>query len=257
MELRLDGKTAIVTGGSRGIGLGIAKAFHDAGANVMLTSRKVEGLEAALDELGGGDRLHVSAAHVGRAEDAERVIDETLTHFGRLDVLVNNAATNPHAGPLIDVELSKLDKTWEVNLRAPLVWTQIAYRRWMKEHGGSITNISSTGSFQTSRALGVYCMLKAGLNHMTKQLAAEMGPGVRVNAIAPGLVKTDFARVLWDGDRGDRVSQMYPLKRLGEPADIGQAALWLAANASWVTGVTLPVDGGELVSVETEFQLSD
>ena len=257
MELRLDGKTAIVTGGSRGIGLGIAKAFHDAGANVMLTSRKAEGLQQAVESLGGGERLHFSPGHVGNPQDAERIIGETISHFGAVDILVNNAATNPHAGPMIECELGKLDKTWEVNLRAPFAWTQQAYNAWMKENGGCVINISSSGSFQTSAALGVYCVLKSALNHMTKQLAAELGPNVRVNAIAPGLIKTDFARVLWEGERGQRIANMYPMKRLGEPSDIGDAALWLAAGASWVTGVTLPVEGGETVSVESEVSLAE
>jgi len=256
MELSLENKTAIVTGGSRGIGLGIAKAFHDAGGNVMLTSRKAEGLREAIESLGGGERLHYATGHVGHAEDAVRVVDETIAHFGGVDVLVNNAATNPHAGPMIDCEVSKFDKTFEVNLRGPFVWTQYAYERWMKEHGGSVINISSSGGYQTSAALGVYCVLKAALMQMTKQLAAEMGPAVRVNAIAPGLIRTDFARVLWDGERGDQIAQMYPMKRLGEPSDIGDAALWLAAGAPWVTGVTIPVEGGELVSVESELELS-
>lgn len=257
MELRLDGKTAIITGGSRGIGLGIAKSFHDAGANVMLTSRKTEGLEAAMAELGGGERLHMSPSHVGNPEDAERIVDETIAHFGACDILVNNAATNPHAGPMIDCELGKLDKTWEVNLRGPFAWTQAAWTKWMAEHGGSVINISSVGGFGTSEALGVYCVLKSALIHMTKQLAAEMGPNVRVNCIAPGLIRTDFARVLWEGDRGEQVSKRYPLKRLGEPSDIGDAALWLAAGAPWVTGETIRVDGGELISVEGELELAD
>lgn len=256
MELSLSGNTALVTGGSRGIGLGIAKAFHEAGANVMLTSRKADGLEAAVAELGGGERLHYSAGHVGKPEDAERVIDETIAHFGGLDVLVNNAATNPHAGPMIECDLGKLDKTWEVNLRAPFAWTQLAYQKAMRDNGGSVINISSAGGYTTSAALGVYCVLKSALIHMTKQLAAELGPDVRVNCIAPGLIKTDFARALWEGDRGAEIAQMYPLKRLGEPSDIGEVALWLAAGASWVTGVSIPVEGGELVSVEHESALA-
>lgn len=256
MELSLDGKTAIVTGGSRGIGLGIAKAFHDAGGKVMLVSRKADSLQQAMDDLGGGERLAFSAGHVGKEDDAARVIDETIAHFGSADILVNNAATNPHAGPMIDCEVGKFDKTFEVNLRGPFVWTQLAHQKWMKEHGGSVINIASSGGFQTSAALGVYCVLKSALIHMTKQLAAEVGPNVRVNCIAPGLIKTDFARVLWEGERGDQIAQMYPMKRLGEPSDIGEAALWLAAGASWVTGVTIPVEGGELVSVENELDLA-
>jgi len=257
MELRLDGQTAIVTGGSRGIGLGISKAFHDAGANVLLVSRKEEGLQAAVEELGGGERLHYLAAHVGKGEDAERAIDEAIAHFGSVDVLVNNAATNPHAGRMIDCDIGKLDKTWEVNLRGPFLWSQLAYNKWMKDNGGSIINISSVGGYKTSAALGVYCMLKSTLIHMTRQMAGELGPNVRVNAIAPGLIKTDFARALWEGERGDMIAERYPLKRLGEPSDIGETALWLAANASWVTGICIPVEGGELASIEGELELSE
>lgn len=245
VELRLDGKTAIVTGGSRGIGKGIAKAFLDAGGNVMLVSRKSEDLEAAAADLGGS--VAWRAGHVGREEDAIAAIDATIEHFGSADILVNNAATNPSNGPVIDAELSRIDKTWEVNLRGPIMWTQLAWQKWMKSNGGSIINISSAGGFQTGSALGVYNMFKSALIHVTKQFAAELGPGVRVNCIAPGLIKTDFARVLWEGDREHQVAQAYPLKRLGEPEDIGEAALFLAANASWMTGQTLVLDGGEII----------
>lgn len=245
---RLEGKVALVTGGSRGIGKGIAKAFVDAGARVMISSRKAESCEATAKEL--GDAVLWEAGHIGRDEDCERVIEATLDRLGRLDVLVNNAATNPYAGPTIDVDRPRWDKTLEINLSAPLFWTQRAWQRWMKENGGAVINISSVGGLSTNAILGVYDVTKAALIHLTKQLAAELGPRVRVNAIAPGLIRTDFARVLWEGDRGDQVAEAYPLKRLGEPEDAGAAALYLADDASsgWVTGHTIVLDGGGLIA---------
>ncbi len=244
---RLQGKVALVTGGSRGIGKGIAKAFADEGAQVMITSRKAESCEETAKEL--GDAVHWEAGHIGKDEDAERVIGATLDRLGRLDILVNNAATNPYAGPTIDVDRARWDKTLEINLTAPLFWTQLAWRRAMKDSGGSVINISSVGGLATNPILGVYDVTKAALIHLTKQLAAELGPQVRVNALAPGLVRTDFARVLWEGDRGGEVAQAYPLKRLGEPQDIGAAALYFADDAAsgWVTGQTLVLDGGGLI----------
>jgi NAD(P)-dependent dehydrogenase (short-subunit alcohol dehydrogenase family) len=247
VELRMDDKAAVVTGGSKGIGKGIAKAFVDAGANVLITARKPDVLEAAAAEL--GPNASWSAGHTGRPEDGERVIGECIERYGSCDVLVNNAATNPYAGPLIDAPLGAWDKTVEVNLRGPLAWSQIAWQRWMKDHGGcSIINIASVGGFKTSPDLGLYAVLKAGLIHMTKQLAAELAPNVRVNALAPAVIRTDFARILWEGERGEQTAKTYPLRRLGEPEDIGEAALYLAAGASWMTGQTLVLDGGGLIA---------
>lgn len=245
MDLRLDGKTAVITGGSKGIGKGIAAAFASSGANVLITARKPDALEDTAAELGAN--VSWVTGHTGRPEDGQMVIDTAIERYGSCDILVNNAATNPHAGPLIEVPLSMWDKTHEVNLRGPLAWTQIAWNTWMSEHGGSVINIASVGGFKTSTALGVYAVFKAALIHMTKQLAAELGPKVRVNCIAPGLIKTDFARILWEGERGKLVAEAYPLKRLGEPSDIGEAAVFLSASASWMTGQTLVLDGGELI----------
>ena len=249
-DQKLEGKTALVTGGSAGIGMGIARCFLEAGANVMITSRKAEKCEEAVSELQGlSGQVDWRVSHVGDPEQGETVMDETIERFGSLDILVNNAATNPHSGPTIDVPASKLDKTYEVNVRGPLLWTQIAWNKWMKANGGVVINIASVGGFKTSKEIGVYCMFKSTLVHMTKQLGAELGPSVRVNCIAPGLVKTDFARMLWDGERGAEVAELMPTKRLGEPEDIGKAALFLAADATWMTGQTMIVDGGEFVRV--------
>jgi NAD(P)-dependent dehydrogenase (short-subunit alcohol dehydrogenase family) len=245
---QLEGKVAIVTGGSRGIGKGIARTFAAAGARVMITSRKAEACEQAAKEIGASAEW--AAGNIGNPEDAERVIDATLERFGRLDILVNNAATNPYAGPTIDVDMPRWEKTLQINLTAPLFWTQLAWQRALKEGGGAVINVSSVGGFTTNQILGVYDVTKAALIHLTKQLAAELGPGVRVNAVAPGLIKTDFARVLWEGPRGDEVAQSYPLKRLGEPEDVAAAVLYLADDASsgWVTGHTIVLDGGGLVA---------
>jgi NAD(P)-dependent dehydrogenase (short-subunit alcohol dehydrogenase family) len=186
--------------------------------------------------------------NVGLAEDAERVVEATISTFGAVDILVNNAATNPYAGPVIDTDIPRWEKTFQVNLTAPLVWTQLCWNSWMKEHGGEVINISSVGAFATSPILGTYDITKLALVQLTRQLAAEMSPGVRVNAVCPGLIKTDFARALWDEGRGDQVAQAYPLKRLGEPEDIANAALYLASEASgWMTGQALVVDGGGLI----------
>ncbi len=247
MEIRLDDKVAIVTGGSRGIGKGIAAQFVNAGAQVVITSRSEASCEAAAAEIGEG--AHFEAGHIGRDEDAERVIARTLERFGRIDVLVNNAATNPYAGRTIDVDRERWDKTFATNLTAPMFWSQRVWRAGMQERGGAIVNIASVGGLATSPILGVYDVTKAALIHLTRQLAAELAPGVRVNAIAPGLVKTDFARKLWEDGRGEQVARAYPLERLGEPEDVARAALFLAGETGrWITGQTWVLDGGALVA---------
>jgi len=247
MEMRLDGKVALVTGGSRGIGRGIATKFAAAGASVMIVSRKAETLEQAAAEIGHGCQW--ISANVGDPTAAETAVAETVERLGSLDVLVNNAATNPYAGPMIDVDLPRLEKTMQVNVTAPLVWTQTAWKAWMSDHGGSVVNIASVGALKTSRILGVYGMSKAALVFQSRQLAAELAPRVRVNTILPGLIKTDFARVLWEGERGAEVAENYPLKRLGEPEDVAAAALYLASDASsWITGQQFVLDGGGLIN---------
>lgn len=247
MEIRLDGRVALVTGGSRGIGKSIAEIFVQSGAQVMLTSRKADACEAAVKEIGEG--AHFEAGHIGSEEDTQRVIEATMDRLGRIDILVNNAATNPYAGPTIAIDRARWDKTFSTNLTAPLFWTQGVWNRWMKQNGGSVINIASVGGLSTNPILGVYDVTKAALIHLTKQLAAELAPQVRVNALAPGLVKTDFAKALWEGGRGDEVAKAYPLERLGEVEDVAGAALFLAGETGrWITGQTWVLDGGGLIA---------
>ncbi len=245
MELSLKGKIALVTGASRGIGKAIARAYADAGASVLLSSRKIEALETAAAEIGGD--VDVVVANAGDPDQAAAAVAHCVARFGGVDILVNNAATNPYFGPAIDIDLDRYDKTWDVNVRAPLVWTQLVWRAAMAERGGSVINIASVGGLSVEPGIGIYNGTKAALIHLTKTLAAELAPSVRVNAIAPGLVKTDMARALWEPAE-DRIAASMPLARLGEPVDIANAALYLASDlASWVTGHTLVVDGGALL----------
>lgn len=245
MQISLEGKVALVTGASRGIGKAIAGAYADAGAAVMLSSRKLDALEAAAAEIGGETAVH--AAHAGEPEQIAACVAATFERFGRVDILVNNAATNPYMGPSIDIDLPRFDKTWQVNYRGPVVWVQEAWRASMRDHGGAIVNMASVGGLSVETHIGHYNVTKAALIHLTRTLAAELAPGVRVNGIAPGLVKTDMARALWEPNEGAIAARM-PLRRLGETADIADAALFLASDmASWITGQTLVVDGGALL----------
>jgi len=189
----------------------------------------------------------VFAANAGDPDAAAACVAATVERFGRVDILVNNAATNPYLGSMIDIDLPRLDKTHDVNLRGPFVWIQECWRRSMEEHGGVILNMSSIGGMTVETSIGHYNVTKAALIHLTRSLAKDLAPGVRVNAICPGLVKTDMARALWEANE-DAVARMVPLQRLGEPADIANAALFLASDAaSWITGTTTVVDGGMLL----------
>jgi len=241
MELRLDGKVALVTGASKGIGKAIAAAYAAAGAQVMLSSRKLDQLEAAAAEIGGDTA--VMAANAGNLEAGEQVVAATIERFGGLDILVNNAATNPYYGSTIDVDAPRYDKTFEVNVRGPMFWSQAAWRQAFSTKPGVIVNIASVGGMRAEPTLGVYNLTKAAVIHLTRQLASELGP-TRVVGIAPGLVKTDFAKVLVD-NFGDALAKALPTGRLGEPEDIANLALFLASDAaSWITGDTYVIDGG-------------
>jgi NAD(P)-dependent dehydrogenase (short-subunit alcohol dehydrogenase family) len=241
MDVTLTDKVALVTGASRGIGKAIAKGFADAGASVMLSSRKLDGLQAAAAEMGGD--VEVFAAHAGRPQDAVACIDATIERFGGLDILVNNAGANPYYGFTLGVDEARWDKTFEVNLRGPLFWSQVAWTKAFKQRPGVIMNIASVGGIRASGGLGVYNVTKAGLIHLTRQLAGELGP-TRVVCIAPGLVKTDFAAYLVE-HFGDDLARTMPTGRLGEPEDVANLAVFLASDlAGWITGETYVVDGG-------------
>lgn len=241
MQVTLEGKVALVTGASKGIGRAIAAGMAESGASVMLSSRKQEQLEEAAAGIDG--EVAVFAANAGNIEAADECVAATIARFGRLDILVNNAATNPHYGGTLDIEPSKFDKTIEVNLRGPLFWSRAAYRQAFAERPGVIINIASVGGLRAEYGLGVYNLTKAALIHLTRQLANELGP-TRVVGIAPGLVKTDFAKVLVD-NFGEQLEHSLPTKRLGEPEDIANLAVFLASDrASWMTGETYVIDGG-------------
>jgi NAD(P)-dependent dehydrogenase (short-subunit alcohol dehydrogenase family) len=245
MEVRMDAKVALVTGASRGIGLAIARRLCEAGADVLLVSRKAEGLEAAARSLEGLDgEVAWQVGHVGRASDARRAAEACVERFGRIDVLVNNAATNPYMGPLLDIDEAQMAKTVEVNLSSIVLWSKAAWEAGLREHGGSILNIASVGGLVAEGGIGWYNATKAAVIHLTKQLSYELNPSVRVNAIAPGLIKTDLARALWEPQE-ELLASKIPLGRLGEPDDVATAALFLVSDAaSWITGQTLVVDGG-------------
>jgi NAD(P)-dependent dehydrogenase (short-subunit alcohol dehydrogenase family) len=245
----LKDRVAIVTGASRGIGGAIVDALADRGAKVVLSSRKQADLDAEakrINQAHPGAAFAV-AAHAGRSEDLERLVDATLEHFGRIDILVNNAATNPHFGHTLDADLALWDKTFEVNVRGVYRLTQLAVERYMGEHGGAIVNVASVGGIRVAFGLGIYNVTKAAVIHLTKQLALELGPrGIRVNAVAPGLIRTRFAEALWGNQEIlDRVLQSTALGRIGEPPEIGRVVAFLASDdASFMTGEVVVIDGG-------------
>lgn len=240
---RFEGQAAVVTGASRGIGLAVAKRLIDEGAQVLITARKPEGLSAALEQLGG------SALAVAGAADNPEHQDEAITtavrEFGRLDVLVNNTGINPAFGPLTELDESAARKIMEVNVLAALSWTRRALAAGLgRERLGAVVNMASVAGIAPAPGIGYYGVSKSALIGLTVQLAAELAPRVRVNAIAPAVVKTRFARALYENDEAGAAAG-YPLARLGEPEDIGAAAAFLASSdAGWITGQTLVVDGG-------------
>ena len=245
MEGRLDGKVALVTGASRGIGRAIAAAFAEAGAKVMISSRKEDALKEAASTMAG--EVEYFAANAGEEDQARACVDATVERLGGLDILVNNAATNPYMGGLMGIDKSRADKTVQVNQWAIVMWTQLAWHAAMEASGGSVINIASIGGMSVEPSIGYYNVTKAAVIHLTKQLANELAPSVRVNAVAPGLVKTDMARALW-APAEEQIAARLPMKRLGEPEDIANAALFLASDkAGWLTGHTMVVDGGALI----------
>ena len=247
MDIRLDGRVALVTGASKGIGRAIAAELAAAGAKVMISSRKQDHLEAAAASMTGD--VAAFAANAGEPDQAEACIAACVERFGGLDILVNNAAANPYFGPIMGIDLAALEKTTKVNQTGYLVWTQLAVKAGLGTRpGGSILNVSSIGGVSVEPALGWYNVTKAAVIHLSRHLAAELAPAVRVNAILPGIIRTDFSKALWEGAEEPLVEHL-PMKRLGEPDDVAKASLFLVSDAaSWITGQTLVVDGGAAVA---------
>ncbi len=245
MDARVDDKVVLVTGASRGIGEAVASQFLASGARgVVITSRKADNVAAAAARLGESDRILALVARSDSVDDADRAVGAAVETFGACDILVNNAGTNAAPGNLVEVDLGAVDKTWEVNQRGPLVYTQAVWRGWMEKNGGVICNVASVGGMRPSPILGAYNISKAALIFMTRQLAFELAPRIRVNAVAPAVVKTRMSALLWEADESAAAAS-HPLGRLGEPDDIANAVVFLCSEqASWVTGVVMEVDGG-------------
>ena len=244
----LTGRIALVTGASRGIGSAIANALAEQGATVVLSSRKQADLDAEAARINARfpGRAVAVAAHAGRQEDLERLVKRVMDDHGRIDILVNNAASNPYFGPLLDADLAAWDKTFEVNLRGVFLLSKLVYHASMEQHGGAIVNVASVGGIRPGFGLGAYNVTKAGVIMLTRQLALELGSKVRVNAVAPGLIKTRFAEALWGNEEIlNRVISSNPMGRIGEPDEIAGAVVFLASDAaSYVNGDVIVIDGG-------------
>ena len=247
MSITHEGRVAIVTGGSRGIGLGIARRLVEDGARVVITARKPDALAEAVEALGGPDHALAIAGHADAKAHQDEVIAAALATFGRLDYLVNNVGINPSYGPMLDTDLDVARKVLEVNVLSAFSWIQKAVLAGLgspEAPGGAIVNVTSTAGLRATGVLGWYGVSKAALIHLTTELGFQLGPDVRVNAVAPAIVKTAFAHALYDG-REEKVAAHYPLKRLGVPEDIaGAVSFLLSGDASWITGQTLVLDGG-------------
>ena len=253
MKIALTDKVAVVTGGSRGIGEAIAEAFALSGADVVIVSRRSEKLAAAakrINELAGSKKASWVAANVSDPAGLEQVLSHCSQRYGAVHILVNGAAANPYFGPTADIEVQALKKILDVNLASVHMWISAFWSKFWKDsaESASCINIASIGGMVVERGIGLYNVSKAGVIHLTRQFANELGPRVRVNSISPGLVKTEFARALWEG-WGDKIAQTLPLARLGEPSDISGAALFLASDemSGWITGTNIVVDGGAMV----------
>ncbi|MCW0215638.1 MAG: SDR family oxidoreductase [Pseudonocardia sp.] len=250
VPLDLVGRAALVTGASRGIGLAIAAELLARGAAVTITGRKPEPLEAAAAELGKtcGDpaRVLAVAGNAGDAAHREEAVRRTVETFGGIAILVNNAGINPQYGPLVDADLGAVTKIFDVNVVAALGFVQRCYHAGMGEHGGAIVNVASVGGLRSTGVIGAYGASKAALIKLTEELAGQLGPRIRVNAVAPAVVKTAFAAALYEKDEAG-VAASYPMKRLGTPDDVAAAVGFLVSDAaSWITGDTIRIDGGSM-----------
>jgi NAD(P)-dependent dehydrogenase (short-subunit alcohol dehydrogenase family) len=249
-RLRLDGRVAIVTGASKGIGAAVARALAEAGARVVVSSRKQEAVDEVAHAIAaaGGQALAI-AANVGRPDEARALVDRTVAECGGVDVVVNNAAVNPVYGPVLDADDAVFDKIMAVNVKGPLELCRRAYPSMRARGAGSVINVSSVGGVSPEPGLGLYSVSKAALVSLTKVLAHEWGPdGVRANVICPGLIKTKFSQALWQDERVLRHTlAQQPLKRVGEPEDVAGLALFLASDAAaYCTGGVYTADGGYL-----------
>lgn len=251
MAVQDSGRVALITGASRGIGYGIAEALVARGDRVCVTGRNEDALAEAVERLGSDRAIGVAGKAHDEAHQAEAV-ERTMEAFGRVDHLVNNAGTNPVFGPIAELDLNVARKVFDTNVLSALGFAQRTWAAWQKEHGGTIVNIASVAGLSASPFIGAYGISKAAMVNLTLQLAHELSPGVRVNAIAPAVVKTKFAAALYEG-REEEVVRRYPMGRLGVPEDIGGAAAFLTSDAAgWITGQTLVVDGGMFLNAGVE-----
>ena len=237
-------KTILITGGSRGIGLAIAEKYLETEEyNVVVTGRKEETLKELSNEI-KNKNFYTIAAKADDEEAANKTCKDINEKFGSLDILVNNAGTNPAGGALMDVDIGAVQKTWDVNLMGPLLWSRAAYKN---ELSTAIMNICSVGGIAPSQLMGAYNVSKAALIYLTKQLAYELAPDIRVNGVAPAIVKTKLSQLLWENE--EFAKNLHLLKKLGEPEDIANAVYYMCSDdAGWVTGAVLPIDGGFLLS---------
>jgi 3-oxoacyl-[acyl-carrier protein] reductase len=242
---RFEGQVALVTGASRGIGLAVAQRMVDEGARVVITARKPEGLAEALEQLGGTATAVPVAGRGDDPEHQEAAVAAAVREFGQLDILVNNTGINPAFGPLTELEDSAARKIMDVNVLSALSWARRSLSAGLgQDRPGAIVNIASIAGIAPAPGIAYYGVSKAALIGLTVQMAAEFAPRVRVNAVAPAVVKTRFAAALYEQDEAGAAAG-YPLGRLGEPFDIGAAVAFLASpDAAWITGQTLVIDGG-------------
>ncbi|NJN35419.1 MAG: glucose 1-dehydrogenase [Saprospiraceae bacterium] len=249
----LTGKIALVTGASKGIGASIAELLAEQGAKVVINSRKQEALDDIAAEINtkiSDDSVVGVAGQVGNLEDCQKIVAETLQRFGRVDILINNAATNPVFGPVEETDTRAFDKIMDVNVKAPFELAKLCLPSMRANGGGSIINISSIGGVRPEQHLGIYSVSKAALISLTKVMASEWGKfGVRANVICPGLIQTKFSEALWQNEKilASFLRQL-PLGRVGQPEEIASLALFLASDASnYCTGSTFTADGGYLI----------